>query len=160
MIEVSILKSYSFTNLTYISFYYLIAVVLLFSGVSKIIDPMPMIETINQIPVLKRITEILPFGEVWWGFLPIIEIALGLMLVLKIQTKNTLSATTVLLFAFFVFSIYGTVIGLSTDCGCFGDAVKSEFGITMIIRNLVLVTITLWLAIVNKKFTPKGLQIN
>lgn len=85
--------------------YYFIAAVLLFSGVSKTIDPVPMIETINQIPVLKAITESLPIGEVWWGFLPTVEIALGLMLVLKIQTKKALLAATVLLFCFFVLSI-------------------------------------------------------
>lgn len=152
----NILKVFNFTNLIYSFFYYLIVVILLFSGVSKVIDPMPMIETINQIPVLKRITEILPFGEVWWGFLPIIEIALGLMLFLKIQLKKTLLVTKVLFFAFFVFSVYGTLIGLNVDCGCFGGAIKSEFDITMIIRNLVLLTVAIWLAIVNKKFASAG----
>lgn len=128
--------------------YYFIAAVLLFSGVNKIIDPTPMIETINHVPLLQKVTEILPFGEVWWGLLPIIEIALGLLLVLKIQTKKTLLAITVLFFGFFALSVYGTIIGLRTDCGCFGGAVKSEFGWGMIVRNLILLV----LATVTLKF--------
>lgn len=131
--------------------YYFIAVVLLFSGASKIIDPTPMIETMKAAFKLNENLLILIAT-----ILPVIEIALGLMLVLKIQTKNTLSATTFLFFCFFAFSVYGTLIGLNVDCGCFGGAFKSEFGITMIIRNLVLLTIVIWLVKVNKKFASAG----
>lgn len=152
MIEVSIRESYSFTNLTYSFFYYLIAGVLLFSGVSKIIDPAPMIETMKAAFKVNESLLILAAT-----FLPITEIVLGLMLVLKIQLKKTLLVTTVLFFGFFLFSVYGTVIGLNTDCGCFGNTIKSEFGLTMIVRNLVLVTIILCLlTMVNKKFAWPG----
>lgn len=113
--------------------YYFISAVLLFSGVSKIIDPVPMIETMKA---TFRIDEsFLIFAATG---LPIIEIALGLMLVFKVQTKKTLLATLLLFFGFFVFSIYGTAIGLNNNCGCFGGGVKSEFGMTMILRNLIL----------------------
>lgn len=78
------------------------------------------------------------------------------MLILKIQTKKTLFATTVLFFCFFAFSVYGTASGLNNDCGCFGGAVKSEFGLTMIIRNFVLLTVVILLAIINKKFASAG----
>ena len=132
---------------TYSIMYYFIVGLLLFSGVSKIIDPMPMIETINQVPVLQTITESLPFGEVWWGFLPIVEIALALMMLLKYKQRITLITINVLFFFFFLFAIYGTVIGLHIDCGCFSNVVRSELGITMILRNLTLTTIVLWLVI-------------
>jgi hypothetical protein len=131
--------------------YYFICAVLLFSGVSKIIDPSPMIETMKA--AFKVNENLLVLTAT---ILPIIEIALGLLLVLKIQTKKTLLAITVLFFGFFALSGYGTAIGLNNDCGCFGSTVKSEFGLTMIIRNLVLLTIVLWLAIVNKKFASAG----
>lgn len=100
-----------------------------------------MIETINQIPVLKRITEILPFGEVWWGFLPLIEIALGLMLIGKIQTKKILLVATVLFSLFLLFALYGTITGLHIDFGCFSNFVRREFVITMILRNFILIYI-------------------
>lgn len=98
--------------------FYFIAVVLLFSGVSKIIDPAPMIET--MIAAFKINENLLILAAIG---LPVIEIALGLMLVLKIQIKKTFLAATVLFFGFFAFSIYGTAISLSTDCWCFGDAI-------------------------------------
>jgi hypothetical protein len=85
-----------------------------------------------------------------------VEIILGLLLIMKIQTKKNLLAATILFFGFFVFSIYGTAIGLNNDCGCFGNSIRSEFGLTMIFRNLVLITVAIWLAIVNKKFASAG----
>ncbi|MCX6168643.1 MAG: methylamine utilization protein [Ignavibacteriales bacterium] len=127
--------------------YYFIAVILLFSGVSKVLDPSPMFGTMKAAFKINEELLILAVTVV-----PIVESALGLMLLLKVQTKKTFLATIVLFFAFFVFSVYGTAIGLNTDCGCFGDAVSSEFGITMIIRNLVLLTIIIWLAVDIKKF--------
>jgi hypothetical protein len=114
-----ILKSYSFTNLTYSFFYYLLAIVLLFSGISKIINPAPLMETIK---VSLRVNENLLILAA--TLLPMIEIALGLMLLLKIQTKKTLFATTILFFGFFTFSIYGTAIGLNVDCGCLAMQLK------------------------------------
>jgi hypothetical protein len=35
--------------------------------------------------------------------------------------------------------------GFDVDCGCFGSNVSSEFGIGMIIRNVILIVITLLL---------------
>jgi uncharacterized membrane protein YphA (DoxX/SURF4 family) len=147
----NILKNFKYVNLTYNLFSYLIAVVLLFSGTSKIIDPTPMIETLKVAFKLNENLLILAAT-----LLPIIEIVLGLLLVIKIQTKKTLLAVIVLFFVFFAFSIYGTAIGLNVDCGCFGGAVKSEFGITMIIRNLVLLITLIWIENVNIKLALRG----
>ncbi len=133
--------------------YYFICTVLLFSGITKIIDPSPMIETMKA--AFKVDENLLVLAAT---ILPIVEIALGLMLVLKIQTKKTLLTATALFFVFFVFSIYGTLIGLNVDCGCFGSVVKSEFGMTMVIRDLILLTIVVWLAIMNKKFASMNVK--
>ena len=75
--------------------------------------------------------------------LPVAEITLGVMLLLRIRTKETLIAVTILFLFFFLFSVYGTVIGLENDCGCFGDLVKSEFGLIMILRNVILLVIVI-----------------
>jgi len=65
------------------------------------------------------------------------------MLVLNIQTKKILITVCILFFCFFVFSVYGSIIGLNNDCGCFGSVIKSEFGIFMVLRNLTFFTITI-----------------
>ena len=120
--------------------YYFIAVVLLFSGISKIIDPTPMMETMKAVFKVNESLMILAAT-----ILPIIEIGFGLMLVFNVQTKKILIAVSILFFHFFVFSVYGSIIGLNNDCGCFGNLVKSEFGLMMILRNSRLFIITLLL---------------
>jgi hypothetical protein len=83
--------------------------------------------------------------------LPVLEITLGVMLLSRIRIKETLIAVTILFLFFFLFSVYGAVIGLENDCGCFSDIVKSKFGINMVIRNLIWLFISL---IVNKISLP------
>jgi hypothetical protein len=59
-------------------------------------------------------------------------------MLLKIKPNVTLPMVAMLFFVFFTFSIYGTVVGLDADCGCFGNTIKSEFGWGMILRNTLL----------------------
>ena len=122
------------------SLYYFIAVVLLFSGVNKIVDPLPMMETMKA--VFKVNENLLILAAT---ILPVIEIGFGLMLVFNVETKKVLFAVIILFFCFSTFSVYGTIIGLNNDCGCFGSNVSSEFGVRMIIRNVILLVITLLL---------------
>ena len=121
----------------------LLSAVLLFSGINKIIAPIALLE--NLTTTFKFLPENL-FLMIT-VIIPLIEIALGALLVFSLY-KESLSkykkiinlSAVVLLGLFFVYSIYGYIIGLSNDCGCFGNAIKSEFGLGMVIRNLVLLT--------------------
>ncbi len=135
------------TKLGYYFFYYSIAILLFFSGFSKIIDPENFLKVLN-----------ITVGSLGENFiiltataLPAFEIALSLMLVLKIKTKETLIVTVILFAVFLIFSIYGFISGFDVDCGCFGTVIKNEFGILMIGRNLLLVGI----AFFNLKFFNK-----
>ena len=117
-------------NIAYYAGLYLIAGVLLFSGISKILDPMPLIETLKLVAKLPE--DILIIIAT---ILPILEIGLGILIVLKIKPNQVLIATLALFALFFAFSVYGTIIGLKNDCGCFGSIVKSEIGWWMVGRN-------------------------
>jgi hypothetical protein len=75
--------------------------------------------------------------------LPILELTLGVMLMLKIRVIETLIAVTILFLFFFLFSVYGTIIGLENDCGCFGKVAESSFGVGMVIRNILLLILTI-----------------
>jgi len=90
-----------------------------------------MIETIKAV---VNVSEELQIAAA--TLLPLIEITLGVMLLLRIKEKETFIAVTVLFLFFFLFSVYGTVVGLDNDCGCFGKAVESSFAIEMVIRNI------------------------
>lgn len=123
-------------SIVYKVFYYFITGVLLFSGVAKIIDPMPMIETLNAAKLTGEQLNILLAS-----ILPIIEIILGLFMIFKQYLNTTLLLVTVLFTLFLTFTIYGNVIGLNEDCGCFGTLISSEFNIEMVLRNIMLVVI-------------------
>jgi len=123
-------------NILYYAGFYLLAGVLLFSGISKIIDPMPLIETLKLVTKLPE-----EFLIIIATVLPVIEIGLGLLIILRIKPKPVLLATLILFSAFFVFSVYGTIVGIKNDCGCFGSLVKSEIGWGMVGRNTILLII-------------------
>ncbi|AFH48388.1 Hypothetical protein IALB_0676 [Ignavibacterium album JCM 16511] len=129
--------------------YYFIAVILLVSGVSKIINPENFIKVLNvTLGFLGENIIVLTATA-----LPVIEIALGLMLMLKIKVKEVLIATLLLFSAFALFAIYGFISGFYVDCGCFGTVLKNEFGILMIGRNLFFVVISFYnLKFFNKQF--------
>lgn len=84
--------------------------------------------------------------------LPVIEITLALMMIYNHKRILILNLIICLFSSFTFLAIYGTLIGIQTDCGCFSNIVKSEFGVTMILRNLIITAITIWLLIENKKF--------
>ncbi len=140
------LKKYSINNFIYSFSFYSIAVILLISGIIKVIDPSPLFETIKLLPFVPS-----SFYIVLVTILPIVELGLGLLMLLKVTPKVTLSMVSALFLIFFIFSIYGTTEGLEADCGCFGDVVKSEFGWGMIIRNLVFWVLTVYLLINKEK---------
>lgn len=139
----------------YLFSFYLISIVLLFSGISKTIDPQPLIETIQSIKLIgdnfvaKRSILIIALATI----LPVIEITFGVMLLLKMNIRIILLLTTILFGFFFLFSIYGFTIDLENDCGCLGSAVQSNFGWWMIIRNFLLLIVTIYLT-ANKKNNP------
>ncbi|MEW6507683.1 MAG: MauE/DoxX family redox-associated membrane protein [Bacteroidota bacterium] len=128
------------------SYYFLIAL-LLFSGVSKILDPQPMLETIKAV---INVSEELQIAAA--TLLPVIEITLGVMLLLRIRVKETLLVATILFLFFFLFSVYGALMGLKNDCGCFGKIAESSFGIGMVIRNILFLFVSVFLLI---KFEKK-----
>ncbi|MFA3782599.1 MauE/DoxX family redox-associated membrane protein [Melioribacteraceae bacterium 4301-Me] len=120
---------FSYSNLIYNSFYYLLASVLIFSGIAKIIDVNPLIEVLQQIKLPNDLVIVIA------TILPITEIGLGIMLLLKIKQRTSIKITVILFLVFFLFSVYGVAMGLEKDCGCFGNAVKSYFGWGMVGRN-------------------------
>ncbi|MFA3784235.1 MauE/DoxX family redox-associated membrane protein [Melioribacteraceae bacterium 4301-Me] len=130
---------FSYSNLIYNSFYYLLASVLIFSGIAKIIDVNPLIEVLQQIKLPNDLVIVIA------TILPITEIGLGIMLLLKIKQRTSIKITVILFLVFFLFSVYGMVMGIEKDCGCFGNAVKSYFGWGMVGRNFLLLITTIFL---------------
>lgn len=132
----------------HIFLYYLIVIVLLISGLTKIINPEGFIETLNT--TLSFLNENI-IGLIALC-LPLFEVTLSVLLLFKIKIKIVLTGILILFSLFLVYAIYGTIAGYNDDCGCFGEYIKSQFGIGMIIRNSFLTLITIITLLNLKKF--------
>ena len=130
----------------YYSVYYFIIIVLLFSGITKILDPLPLIKTLEAFKLFSDTINIFISTT-----LPILEIGLALLLILKKNQKIILSVTLFLFTGFLFYSIYGYYLGIVNDCGCFGNLIKSEFGVSMIVRNFFLFMVIGYLVVSNNK---------
>jgi len=141
-INIGNLKEIKIKKYIYIVSFYLIAAVLLFSGVAKIIDPLPLIDILKLITFIPESLHVLIAT-----LLPVIEIGLAVLIIMKIKPKATFSVVTIMFLLFLGISIYGTALGFGTDCGCFGKAVTSSFGWGMVGRNTMFFIISLYLII-------------
>jgi len=118
--------------------FYLLTAVLLFSGIAKIIDPLPLLNTLKQITFLSTELQIIIAT-----LLPVVEIGLAFLMLTKSKLKMVLPIVAMLFAAFLAFSIYGIFAGFGADCGCFGNVVKSSFGWGMIFRNTLFLVLSL-----------------
>jgi hypothetical protein len=107
---------------------YLLAGILAFSGVAKLIDASGLISTLQQLSFLNETM------TVWIAtLLPILEIGLAVALFLQWKPRVTLATTTLLFAGFLSFAVYGFYMGMAGDCSCFGNLVESRFGRAMLI---------------------------
>ncbi len=129
----------------YTTAYYFIAIVLLAAGMFKIYDPAPMLGTLELIQFLNN-----PLSVLIATILPLIEITIGIFLLTGLMIRISLIAATGLFWFFFGFSVYGYAVGFDADCGCFGNVIASDFGVGMIIRNLIFAVISTSLVLFHK----------
>jgi uncharacterized membrane protein YphA (DoxX/SURF4 family) len=87
--------------------------VFLWSGISKLIDPLSFSLLIEAYGIIPE-NWVMPVA---YG-LPVLEVLAGLGLLLDVQ--GSLSTITALLLLFMAILGYGIFLGLDIDCGCFG----------------------------------------
>jgi uncharacterized membrane protein YphA (DoxX/SURF4 family) len=119
--------------------------VLLVAGVLKLPDPAEGVRAVRAFRLLPE--PVVP--AVGYG-LPVLEIALGVLLVLGTAVRLAAVLTAVLLAAFVVGILGAWLRGLAIDCGCFGGggsvaANQTRYG-TETVRDLALLTVALGLA--------------
>jgi len=118
-------------------FRYLLILIFLISGISKIIDLQFALEVLRTFNFFNQSVNIFIIS-----LLPILEIVLVVILLLNYKIRFTNLSITLLFFIFFVISIWGYLLKLDKNCGCFGKLIESSFGISMIIRNFFLLLLT------------------
>jgi len=140
----------NFRRYLYLVSYYFIATVLFVAGVSKIYDPSPLLGALEAILSIDSTLAIIIAT-----ILHVVEITIAVFLIISYQITYTLRAAVCLFWIFFVFSLYGYFTGLNIDCGCFGNIITSDFGVGMILRNVIFVAIASVLVLHYKKNTNK-----
>ncbi|MFP4547366.1 MAG: MauE/DoxX family redox-associated membrane protein [Fidelibacterota bacterium] len=124
--------------------------VLILSGFSKLVNPRPTLDVLQSIPLFPE-RFIIPTIT----FLPLFEIILALLLILRYEQDLIVILCNGLFLFFFLFSIYGVAMGIDKECGCFGNLVKSYFDWKMILRNFIFLTFSSYLTYNNFKSSKK-----
>jgi len=122
----------------------IIVFVLLISGIGKIIDPMPAIQLMQKLPLIPDFL-VLPIASI----MPVMELAIAGGIIFRYKKELTYSLNLLLFFGFFGISIYGTLLKINDDCGCFGSLMESKVGWTMVIRNTFFLGMAAYLFVKN-----------
>jgi putative oxidoreductase len=111
------------------------------AGVLKVLDPAAFAVEIDHYQLIP-----------WWScallalFLPWLEICMGIALLTRWFSRGALAWVTALLVVFSLALSSAMLRGLSIDCGCFGRVWHSTGTFWPLVRNLVLLgmTVVLW----------------
>ena len=110
----------------------LVGVVLLVSGVTKMMAAPSFISTVQDFEILPA-AMVLPAATLLIG----IEFGLALMLILGPGRRLAAAITVPMALVFMVFNVMAIQKGL-TDCGCFGDAIKVAPQQELIVNGVML----------------------
>lgn len=124
----------------------IILLVLVISGIGKIIDPVPAVQLMEKLPLIPNFM-IIPVISV----MPVLELAVAIGMIVRYKKIFTYSLNLFLFFGFFIISIHATMLKITDDCGCFGSLVESRVGWPMVLRNAIFLGMAIYLFIVNNK---------
>ena len=119
-----------------------LGLILIVSGIAKVIDPEKAISLMVSFNILPGFLIMIIMAV-----LPVAEIGTGCMLVCRLYEAWADAGACVLFFGFFLVSVYGTLLGLNSDCGCFGSVMESRFGWGMVVRNGVFLGMSLYASV-------------
>jgi len=125
-----------------------LAAVLLSAGGLKMLDPTQAVRAVQAYQLLPPgVDQLVGYG------LPLLEIALGVLLLLGLAVRWAAIAAGVLMVVFISGIVSVWVRGLSIDCGCFGGGgLVSRNGLAgryaaEILRDLLFLGLASWLAV-------------
>jgi putative oxidoreductase len=110
------------------------------AGALKLLDPAAFAMEINRYQLIP-----------WWScallalLLPWLEIFVGIALLTRWFSRGALAWVTALLIVFSLALLSAMLRGLSIDCGCFGRVWQSTGTFWPLLRNLVLLGMTVFL---------------
>ncbi len=125
----------------------LIGALFIYASVHKILNPAEFAVSVRNYMIIPP-----AWSNLVALTLPWVEIAVGVFLVLGIQTKPSALLTTGMLGVFFAAIVYAYSIGLDIDCGCFSSASGSsgKIGIYHFIRDGALFLVSLFILLTDR----------
>lgn len=133
----------------------LLAIVFIFSGFVKVIDPLGLTYKIEDYftafgGIFTNLTFFaLPAGII----LPVIELVIGLNLLFMIHLRITSFATLIFMLVMTPLTLYIAIYNPVTDCGCFGDALVISNWQTFY-KNIVFLVLSIVLIITLRGKNP------
>jgi uncharacterized membrane protein YphA (DoxX/SURF4 family) len=125
----------------------IIGVLFVYASVHKVLDPASFALSIRNYMIVPS-----AWSNLIALTLPWIELAVGLFLVVGIQTRASALLTTGMLGVFLAALIYAYSIGLDIDCGCFTSAASSggRIGLYHLARDGSLFLISLLVLVADR----------
>ncbi|MHB1686469.1 MAG: MauE/DoxX family redox-associated membrane protein [Ignavibacteriaceae bacterium] len=120
--------------------------VFILSSLTKLNDPASFTNALTKFHLLNN--NLVP---IFTYLIPAIELALGILLVLNIKTEIIAQLATFLVALFTAIVVSKITEGENISCGCFGTLTESNIDSTTIIRNIILLTLGITLAVYYKK---------
>lgn len=115
----------------------------IFASYHKIIDPAKFAKVIYGYAIFPDFAI-----NVLAIIIPFIELVAGIALILRIYTKSALSIINMLLISFILVIAFNLLRGHEFECGCFsfGDDNLASSAVSLLIRDILLLTagVSLW----------------
>jgi uncharacterized membrane protein YphA (DoxX/SURF4 family) len=116
----------------------LLGLIFLISGLSKFTDLHAFAATMKDFGLVPD-----SVGNVLAVIIPSVEFISGLLLLLGLWTKLSSAMVIGLLIVFIAAMIPNIVEGNEIECGCFGPLSQSKVGVGLLLRDIVLLGMTL-----------------
>lgn len=127
---------------------YTLAVVLVGSAIGKLLSPFKFHAFVTSVRWMSFLT---PTQLLYLAV--VLEILLALLLLLPSFRQSSAILTFAILTAFTAVLMYASNSGIDASCGCFGDFLPSDSPDMSILRNLVLIVLSV-IAVSDSKPAP------
>jgi uncharacterized membrane protein YphA (DoxX/SURF4 family) len=117
---------------------YMVGGIMLWAGVAKLLDPVSLAETLNQISLLP--SGLIPYLSL---SLPILELILGLGLCLNIQRRGAWLGVAILMIFFTCYLIWSYALDGQRVCACLGSGFQTRIEVALV-RNGLILALSSW----------------
>ena len=132
-----------------------VGIFFIISGMVKLVDPMGFSFKLQDYFAAEvlNLEFLIPFSLGLSVVILIFEVLLGVMLILGYSKKFTLYSLLVMMVFFTFLTLYSSVTGAVTDCGCFGSALAIDPFVSFL-KDVVLLVLILILFFGRKHIQP------